>query len=344
MKSVVTMREVAAKAQVSHTTVSLALRGDPRIKPDTRRRVSRIAQQLGYHRDAELSNLMAHLRRIRAQPAQAALGFITAWPTRDGWRVAANHRRFHAGVLTRAQELGYTLDEVWLLEAGMTPARMTRILRARGIRGLVLQSLPEANGRLSLGWEYFACVTKGLTVAQPALHRVMSSHYEDMRLVYQQLTHRGYRRIGLVLGEALSNRVDHAWLAAYYVFQHSNRASDRVPPLLLGRQGALTAFTRWFETAAPEVVLFSDQPVPDWIAALGLRVPEDVGYLHLDWSPDLAPMAGLDSEPEALGVAAVDLLVGQLHAYEYGVPRHEKIVTIKGRWVPGASIRRVARR
>jgi LacI family transcriptional regulator len=343
MKSVVTMRDVAAKAGVSHTTVSLALRGDPRIQPETRRRIRRMAQALGYHRDAELSNLMAHLRRMRAQPAQATLGFLTAWPQRDGWRIAANHRRFHAGVVSRAEELGYTLDEVWLLQPGMTPARMTKILRARGIRGLVLQSLPEANGRLSLGWEHFACVTKGLTVAHPPLHRVMSSHYEDMRLVFQQLTRRGYRRIGLVLGEALSDRVDHAWLAAYYVFQNSLPADGRVAPLLMRKPGALAAFTRWFETSAPEVLLFSDQPVPGWVASLGLRVPEDVGLLHLDWAPDLAPMAGLDSEPESLGVAAVDLLVGQLHAYEYGVPRHEKIVTIKGRWVSGASIRQVGR-
>jgi LacI family transcriptional regulator len=339
MSSFVTLRDIAAKADVSHTTVSLALRRDPRILPATAMRVRKIARALGYHRDAELSTLMAHLRRIRARPAQATLGFITAWPSRDGWRVSANHRRFHAGVLARARKLGYSLDEFWLLEPGMTPARMTRILRARGIRGLVVQSLPHSDGRLSLGWEYFACVTKGLTVTHPPLHRVMSFHYEDMRLVFHQLTRRGYRRIGLVLGEALSDRVDHAWLAAHYVYQNSIAGNDRVPPLLLEEGGGVDSFARWFQMHRPEVLLFSDQPVPSWVSRLGLQVPDGVGYVNLDWSPELAPMAGLDHKPEGLGVAAVDLLIGQLHAHEYGVPRHEKIITIKGRWVTGGTIR-----
>jgi hypothetical protein len=160
-----------------------------------------------------------------------------------------------------------------------------------------------------------------------------------MRLVFHQLTLRRYKRIGLVLGEALSDRIDHAWLAAYYVFQNGIAAGSRVPPLLLKKIGALDSFAQWFELARPEVLLFSDQPVPTWLRHLGLRVPEDVGYVNLDWSPDLTPMAGLDSEPEGLGVAAVDLLVGQLHAHEYGVPRNEKIITIKSRWVSGGTIR-----
>lgn len=344
MNSFVTIRDIAARAEVSHTAVSLALRGDPRIPAETRTRIRRVARALGYHRDAELSALMAHLRRIRSQPARATLGFVTAWPSRDGWRVSANHSRFHAGVVARARELGYSLDEAWLLEPGMTPGRMTRILRTRGIRGLVVQSLPRSGGRLSLGWDHFACVTKGLTVAHPPLHRVMSSHYEDMRSVFQRLMARKYRRIGLVLSEALSDRVDHAWLAAYYVFQNSLPEGDRVPPLLLKRGEALDGFAQWFLLARPEVLLFSDQPVPTWVEHLGMRVPEDVGYFNLDWSPELSPMAGLDSEPESLGVAAVDLLVGQLHAHEHGVPRHEKIITIKGRWVEGNTIRSAGRR
>jgi hypothetical protein len=58
----------------------------------------------------------------------------------------------------------------------------------------------------------------------------------------------------------------------------------------------------------------------------------------LDWSKELEPLAGIDADSESLGVAAVDLLVGQLHAYEYGVPKREKIVSVTGRWVSGSSL------
>jgi hypothetical protein len=39
-----------------------------------------------------------------------------------------------------------------------------------------------------------------------------------------------------------------------------------------------------------------------------------------------------------LGGAAIDLLVGQVHAHEYGVPSREKVVEVMGRWIPGKSI------
>ncbi len=333
------LREIAAKAGVSHTTVSLALRGDRRLLPATRRRVEKIARQLGYRRDAALGALMAKLRTMRTRPAQAALGFITAWPTRHGWSEAANHRRFHAGAASRARELGYALDDFWLAEPGMTAGRMTRILLARGIRGLVLQSLPHPRGRIALGWRHFAAVTKGVTIARPALHRVISAHYDDVRLVAAELARRGYRRPGLVLGTELNDRVDCAWLAGLHVHQRALPRGDRVPPLILGARQGERVFAHWFARHRPDAVLFSDQPVPRWVAALGRRVPAEVGLVHLDWSPELAPLAGLDSDPEAIGRAAIDLLVGQLHAQEYGVPRHEKIITIKGQWRDGTTVR-----
>lgn len=333
------LRDIAARAGVSHTTVSLALRGDRRLPAATRRRIERIARNLGYQRDATLGELMAKLRTIRANPAHATLGFITAWPTRNGWRAAANHRRFHAAAVRRAQELGYSLEEFWLAEPGMTARRMTRILVARGIRGLVLQSLPHPGGRLALGWNHFAAVAKGLTIAEPALHRVVSSHYDDIRLVATELASRGHHRIGLVLSEELNDRVDCAWLAGLHVHQRRGSRGDRVPPLIVSPGSERRQFGRWFKSQRPDALLFSDLPVPEWVSGLGRRVPEDVGLVHLDWSPELSPLAGLDSNPEALGRAALDLLVGQLQAQEYGIPRHEKIITIKGHWHDSTTVR-----
>lgn len=340
MKPRPSLRDLAAELGFSHTTVSLALRRDPRIPAATRQRVARAARARGYQADATVSTLMARLRTLRSKPVQATIGFITAWPTRTGWRDASNHRRFFAGVCRRARELGYGVDELWLREPGMTSAGMTRILRARGIRGLILHSLPAAGGRLELEWKGFACVTKGLTVSHPSVHRVVSSHYEDMQLVLRELETRRYRRIGLVLGEALSVRVDRAWLAAYLLHQNDTPADQRVPALITRSAQAEANFVQWLHAYRPDAILFSDQPLPRWVEAQKLRVPRDLGLVHLDWSKEVAPLAGLDSDPETVGEAATDLLVGQLQANEYGIPKHEKIVAVRGHWVAGSSVRR----
>ena len=334
------IRDVARQAGVSHTTASLALRRDPRIPAATRRRVAKAAAQAGYRRHAVLDSLMAQLRTLKVRTETATLGFITSWPTRDGWKSSPNHRRFFAGAAARAHALGYKLEEFWLREAGMTAERMSGILRARGIQGLLLQSLPEARGHLSLEWRHFAAVAKGLTIARPRLHRVISSHFEDLRLVVHHLKRLGYRRPGLVLDAGLDARVDHAWLAAYLLHQHDLPAGDRVPALILRPGQEAKHFGAWLKQHRPEAILFTGLPVPAWVAGLGLCVPRDVGLVHLDWSDEVAPLAGVDLDAEALGAAAVDLLVGQLHAHEHGVPRREKIVAVSGRWVPGTSLRR----
>jgi LacI family transcriptional regulator len=333
----VSLRDIAAEAHVSHTTVSLALRNDPRILPETRRRIAKLAETLGYQRNAVIGDLMAHLRTIRMRSSHSTLGFVTAWPTRDGWRQAANHRRFFVGAQTRASALGYTLDEFWLLEKGMTPARMTGILRARGIKGLVVHSLPEPNGRLDLRWQHFASVAKGLTVASPRAHRVVSSHYDDMQLVVSKLKHKGYRRFGLVLSRSHDLRVGRAWLASYSLYGAETDPKFRIPALLYPKPDPVV-FQKWLKRHRPEAIIFADPIVSRWISQLGMTAPRDIGLVNLDWSSEHAPMSGIDSDPESLGAAAIDLLVGQLHAHEYGVPRREKVVEVMGRWVAGRTL------
>lgn len=324
---------------MSHTTVSLALRGDPRISTAVRRRIERTAAAAGYRRDARVAELMARLRTLRLQPDASTLGFITAWPTRESWQASPNQRRFHAGAQARAMELGYRVEDFWLREPGMTSRRMSAILRTRGIRGLILQSLPKAHGHLSLDWRHFAAVAKGLTIARPRLHRVTSSHFEDMRLVVHHLKRHGYRRPGLVLDADLDARTDQAWTAAYLLDQQQRPARERTPALVLDSAREAPRFARWLAQHRPDVILFSRLPVPAWLAAIGSRVPDDVGLVHLDWSAEVAPLTGIDADPEAAGAAAVDLLVGQLHANERGIPSREKIVAVRGRWVPGTSLK-----
>lgn len=332
------VREVAEKAGVSHTTVSLALRHDPRISAATRQKVELAAKRVGYRPHSVVSNLMAQLRTLKVKSDPETIGFITAWSTRDGWKESHNHRRFFAGVTARCLELGYKVEVFWLREPRMTSRRMSQILRTRAVRGLILLSLPKSHGHLSLKWEQFAVVAKGLTILRPRLHRVISSHFEDMRLVTHHLRKLGYHRPGLVLNAEHDARVDRAWLAAYLLWQHDLPAEDQVPGLILKSNTDAPKLARWYEKHRPEVILYTGLPVASWIADLGLRVPEDVGLVHLDWSKELEPLAGIDADSESLGIAAVDLLVGQLHAHEYGVPKREKIVSVSGRWVSGSSL------
>src|SRR5277367_6472336 len=71
-----TMHEIAERAGVGKATVSLALRDDPRLRPETRRRIQKLAAKMGYRTNATVANLMAQLRASRTPKYQATLGLL----------------------------------------------------------------------------------------------------------------------------------------------------------------------------------------------------------------------------------------------------------------------------
>jgi hypothetical protein len=71
---------------------------------------------------------------------------------------------------------------------------------------------------------------------------------------------------------------------------------------------------------------------------LGRRVPEDVGFVHL-WAPDQrGQYAGIYHNPPALGIAAVNLLIGMIQRNESGLPETPQTVLLNASWVEGDTL------
>ncbi|NBT49756.1 MAG: LacI family DNA-binding transcriptional regulator, partial [Actinobacteria bacterium] len=81
-----TLETIAKKCRVSKVTVSLALRNSPRISSSMRARVAQVAAELGYTPNPMVSALMTSLRSTRKTKFVCNLGFITSFPTQDGWK------------------------------------------------------------------------------------------------------------------------------------------------------------------------------------------------------------------------------------------------------------------
>lgn len=62
MADVPTIRTLAKLAGVSSATVSLALRNHPRIRPQVRERIQKIAAEAGYRLNAIVSHLIPDLQ------------------------------------------------------------------------------------------------------------------------------------------------------------------------------------------------------------------------------------------------------------------------------------------
>ena len=337
-----TIRQLAVLAGVSRTTVSLALRNHPSLPSDTRARIQKIAVTHGYKQDPLVSSLMAQLRTSRAQRTVERIAYFTTWDTRDGWRRPGNENTFFAGACKRAEKLGYEMEHIWAREPGVTTARLSKILYTRAIRGIVLAPFANPRSHITMDWKHFATAAISYTLVRPLVHRASHGHYNGMFLALRHLRHHGYRRIGFATRLEQSERVASSWLAALLVYQQSIPENQRVPALLspvsvnVGMDAV--AFKKWYRQYKPDVVVSNLSNPLDILQAMGLRVPEDVGYASLDLIQKDDPWAGIDQQAAEVGAAAVDQVVTQLQNNEFGLPKYPKTVSLDGLWRDGNTI------
>ena len=105
------MREVAARAGVSHITVSRALRNDTRVAAGTRARVLAAAEALGYKPNPLVNAYAAHIRRSKGIAPSCNLGWLSATPERHKAGHFAWVRPYLRGALERATALGFALEK-----------------------------------------------------------------------------------------------------------------------------------------------------------------------------------------------------------------------------------------
>ncbi|HYD82899.1 MAG TPA: helix-turn-helix domain-containing protein, partial [Opitutus sp.] len=105
-----TLRTLARTLGLSRTTVSDALRGSPRVNPDTVARVREAAKAAGYERNPLTGAVMSLLRRSRGQQFRGVLAAIEmVEPGRVAHAVRYNESLL-AGVSARADELGFKVE------------------------------------------------------------------------------------------------------------------------------------------------------------------------------------------------------------------------------------------
>lgn len=351
-----TIRELAKLAGVSHSTASRALRNHPRIGRETCKQIQELAKRHGYSPHPVVSELMAQLPQIKTI-ARSTIAIITYW---QGWRRNAFLKAIHAGVERRAEQLGYKLEEFSLLSEEMRPEWLSKVLYARGIEGVLIYPFQRSPVRLDLDWSRFCGVAIGRSMAQPALHRVGASYYDNVMLALHELQALGYKRVALALVTALRTRVDDAYLAAYSLYERSLPAKDRIPVFMpedgapvekksrafldhgivyAGKGLPAAEVVAWLRKHRADVLLCNGTPSVQELAEAGLRIPEEVGYVALDRIAAPSWVSGIDQQPEWMGGAAVDMLTSHLYRHEHGVPAIPKVLNLQSHWVPGRTVR-----
>jgi len=145
MRQLIRLKDIADALGVSKGTVSLALRNDSRIAPETRKRVELAAERMGYVPDPALRRLSSLRWSNQAGAHQVSIALVV-WDQKD----YPNLRHEMAGA---ARELsirrGYGFEEI-VVSDHPNPRRAAGILKARGVVGVLALA-----SRLDQAWTGF---------------------------------------------------------------------------------------------------------------------------------------------------------------------------------------------
>ena len=336
------MQEIAERAGVGRTTVSLSLRNHTKISEPTRLQIQKLAREMGYRPNPLVAAHMAHIRALHPKATNQCLAFLG---NRSIAEIQTDAKtpvwKYFQGARDRAAELGFRLELFNLNAPEMTERRLSQILLARGIDGVIIGPLTEGGGLVDkeFDWRFVASVMIEHTFVEPRLHKVCSDEFSTIGRLIQRLFDCGYQRIGVAMHSRMDEHANHHWLAGYQTFQALTQRDLRIPHFITPEWNRKN-FLRWFSRHRPEVIITVNDEVVRWLRAADVRVPEEVGCATVYWKADRGYLSGYYQNHEMIGAAAVEMVVAQLQRNERGLPEIDKTVLIQALWKEGTTLRR----
>ena len=277
-------QDIAAEANVSKATVSLALKKHPRISDETRERVERVAKKLGYRPNPELSKLMATMKR---EPIgkQGTLAFIRSGTSLE-WEPM--ERYFYDEVSTSAESYGYRVEPFWIYDPRENPKRINATLWNRGIDGLIIPMIhPDRYNKgvrtLPIEWEKFSVVEIADTLQEPKLSGIRHNHFGGMLQTVSELEALGYERIGLYMAADVELRTHHRWTAATPFEIHA--PTDRGIARHFPQKYDVEALLAWIETTQIDTLVSPGIEVYTMLREAGLFPGDLAVTLHQPQGP-----------------------------------------------------------
>jgi len=322
----VSIKDVAEAAGVSHSTVSRALSDSPLVKAETKARIQRLAQEMGYSPDAIARSLVTQKTRT--------VGVVVTTIT-DPFVAEVVQ-----GVEDTAQENDYS---VILASSASDPERelaAVEMLRAKRVDSVIVTSS-------RVGALYLEHLERfGVPVVLVNNHNEQSGRYtfsvsvdnqHGGHLATAHLVQRGHRSIGYVSGpEGRSDDVER--LAGYR--QALDEADIPFDPALVvpgngrldGGERALRTLTR---VAKPPTAVFcyNDMTAIGLISAarqLGILVPENLAVVGFDNIPLAAhaypPLTTIAQPQRDMGRQAMNMALALMSAGDLTIPVSDVVI------------------
>lgn len=335
MANRVSLRDVAAACNRSLATVSRALAGAPEVSAATRLLIEDTAQRLGYRPDPALSALVTY-RRSRTGPRTSGHQIVWLEAVRP-----ASDDNYWTGIIDAARAsadaLGYGLQRIAWKDLG-GPKAAGRVLRARGIAGIIAHQFPPQEPVDRFPWSDFCAVTYVQPFHDLRLHTVSDDTFRTAYDAFSHAVERGHRRVGLVTFGATESWQDIERLGAGLV--HHRRGLEALPRLQVpsANADAVRLIAGWAASERPDAVICQTGFSLYALRESGIACPGAISVAALNRLVAPDGCSGFDPNPREIGAAFVRLLDGIIRRAERGHPPIPYRTLVPRIWVEGSTM------
>lgn len=342
----VSITEIAAGMGVSVAAVSYALRGKRGVSEQLRRRIVDYAKSRGYQPDplnAELMSLVRAKRRLKK--SGNTIAYINTYSVPS---LAEQESLFCQGARERARDFGYEMEVFMARTPGMTSARLTQILKARGIRGVLIGTRLRDDPEFVFDCSGFSTVLVGETESHQHVHRVSTHQSRMCAQTLHKLVEKGYRRIGLVLAERYEKPRGYAISLGADRFMRETGHRDRVLVYYtkeFDRANEGEGLLQWCLDNRIDAVVSLARDAGCFVTRWNAEGRAIIGYACLSVMPhtrltsDYAQWqhlwSGIDQHYAEIGATAMEYLRGLLLDGKRGPSRRPHTILVDGEWIEG---------
>lgn len=333
----VTLKDIARVAGLHVTTVSLALHGREHISLATRDRVHEIAERLGY-RGNPIASALTQRRLQRASARRTPkIAFVVNRVPEPIANPCPKFAGLFAGAQHEASQLGFDLDLLYVGIDRHSTQSLAEYLQQQQISAVLLAAFEPGHASLDLEWNRFAVAKVDSLHFAPNLDTIGQDHLLSVRIAYQRLRDYGYRRVGLLAGQADEDAVSHRYTLGYLREQALIPPSERVPALYLPYNPdpvrLRDVVAKWIVTNRIGGVLTTVPNISDFLQT----TPNPPSYASLWLADDSPAVAGIRVRFDVVGQTAVSVLTANLRSGSLGGHQFPTQTYVKVAWQDGRS-------
>jgi len=333
----VLMKDIAAKAGVHQTTVSLALRNHPSLPKKTRERIQKLADEMGYRPDPALSALIAYRQSTKKTRSEQVIALVLNFLKKEDLDDNHVHRILIKSARERAEELGYRVDIFWFGNEYPDGRSLNRVLKARNIEAVILGAFHIENLDLHMDWEFFSVVKINMLPIDLAFDTVLTNQMFCVRTAMRELRAAGIKRVGLAVGDHDEAHNRNMYSAGFLVGQRHLDPEDRIPPFTFERNPAskvVPEVLAWARENKLEAILSNWNNFDSVAYHLTVNEGQRCRFVPLDADDRTTVYGGIHQNHQLASRRAVDMVVGQIKTFRRGLEESPSMTLVHPTWEP----------